>query len=352
MGCVQDFRPLSNVFYRLKLAGNASHILSKPSPTSTLAPLCCPSTESVHSTSFLEVRCWMACAQWQAVIRCSHSWCNFMAIRLPICGTTMMARPTRSGNLASVHTRDSWLSTMMCTPLHSQSGLWRSTGFWVSCGSTAAFGSMPARPRSGTGVAMSPAGAKPSSTKLEPSILTQRSGSAVLIVTRKNVASEFWTLLLAKQSLSGRSWMPPRSLTSCCFSESQQCRTCSQRGFSYCSALHHGRHFICGYVILTTPRHSHDSMTFTLGSVSPRCWGNGMTLSLPLGGTGLAQRTSFSTCRLLGQLGRLLAYYQPTSRRHCPNHVGRPRKPSSLCFSHPGCRVVSSPVGRGRVRLS
>ena len=118
--------------------------------------------------------------------RCSHSWCNYVAIRLPICGTTMVARPTRSGrekeesraillcpccmlsgstklcdqcNLASVHTRDSWLSTMMCTPLHSQTGLWRSTGFWVrSCGSTAAFGSMPARPRSGTGVAMSPAG--------------------------------------------------------------------------------------------------------------------------------------------------------------------------------------------------
>ena len=165
------------------------------------APLCCPSTESEHSTSFLEVRCWMVCAQWQAVTRCSHSWCNFMAIRLPICGTTMMARPTRSGrekeesraillcpccmlsgstklcnqcNLASVHTRDSWLSTMMCTPLHSQSGLWRSTGFWErSCGSTAAFGSMPSKPRSGTGLAMFPAGTKPSSTKLEPSILTQ-----------------------------------------------------------------------------------------------------------------------------------------------------------------------------------
>ena len=78
-------RPLSNMLFRLNLAGNASHILCKPSP----APLCCPSTESVYSTSFLEVRCWMACAQWQAVIRCSHSWCNFMAIRLP----TMMVRP-------------------------------------------------------------------------------------------------------------------------------------------------------------------------------------------------------------------------------------------------------------------
>ena len=126
-----------------------------------------------------------------------------------------------------------------------------------------------------------------------------------------------------------------------CFSESQQCRTCSQRGLSCCSALHHGRHFIYGCVILTTPKHSHDSMTFTLGSVSPRCWGNCMTLSHRIGAvfpstgrTGLAQRTSFSTCRLLGQLGRLLAHYQPTSRRHCPNHVGRPRKPV--------CRVVSS----------
>ena len=126
-------------------------------------------------------------------------------------------------------------------------------------------------------------GTKPSSTKLEPSILTQRSGLAVLIVTRKNVASEFGALLLVQQSLSGRSWMPPRPLTSCCFSESQQCRTCSQRGFSCCSALHHGRHFIHGYVILTTPKHSHDSTTFTLGSVSPRCWGNSMTFSHRIG---------------------------------------------------------------------
>ena len=30
-------------------------------------------------------RCDVGCVQWQAVIRCSHSWCNFMAIRLPIC---------------------------------------------------------------------------------------------------------------------------------------------------------------------------------------------------------------------------------------------------------------------------
>ena len=138
-----------------------------------------------------------------------------------------MARPTRSGrekeessaillcpccmlsgstklciqrNLASVHTRDSCLSTMMCTPLHSQSGLWRSTGFWGrSCGSTAASGSMPAKPRSGTGVAMSPVGTKPSSTKLEPSILTQKSCFVVLIVLRKNVASEFWALHLVQR---------------------------------------------------------------------------------------------------------------------------------------------------------
>ena len=33
-------------------------------------------------------------------------------------------------NLASVHTRDSWLSMMMCTPLQPER-MWRSTGFWV-----------------------------------------------------------------------------------------------------------------------------------------------------------------------------------------------------------------------------
>ena len=113
-------------------------------------------------------------------------------------------------------------------------------------------------------------GTKPSSTKLEPSILTQRSSLAVLIVLRKNVASEFWTLLLGTVDLSGRSWMPPRPFTSCCFSGSQQCWTCSQRGFFCCSVPHHGRHFIFLYVILTTLKHSHDSMTFTLGNIHPK----------------------------------------------------------------------------------
>ena len=51
---VEQATSLSNVLFR---PNRASHILCKPSPT-----------------SFLEVRCWMACAQWQAVIRCLHSW--------------------------------------------------------------------------------------------------------------------------------------------------------------------------------------------------------------------------------------------------------------------------------------
>ena len=99
-------------------------------------------------------------------------------------------------------------------------------------------------------------GTKPSLTKIEPSILTQRSGLVFLTVLWKNVASEFWAFLLAQQSMSGRSWMPPKTLTSCCFSGSQQCRTCSQRGFFCCFALHHGRHFTCGYAILTTRKFS------------------------------------------------------------------------------------------------
>ena len=46
----------------------------------------------------------------------------------------------------------------------------------------------------------------------------------------------------------------------------------------------------------------------------------------------------------------IVAHHQPTSRRHCPNHVGRPESlPASAV--HPGCRVVSSPVGKVGVRL-
>ena len=62
--------------------------------------------------------------------------------------------------------------------------------------------------------------------------------------------------------------------------------------FFCCFAFHHGRHFTCVYVILTTRKLSLVSTMFTLGSVSPRCWGNGKSLgrgSLPfhLGGLGL-----------------------------------------------------------------
>ena len=141
------------------------------------------------------------------------------------------------------------------------------------------------------------------------------------------------------QSLSGRSWMPPRPPTSCCFSGSQQCRDLQSAWLLlFCASSW----VTSGCVILTTPKLSHDSMTFTFGSVSLPCWGNGMTLSHRIRGSLPLWCTSFHTCCLLGQLGRLLAYYQPTSRRHCPNHVGRPRKPSNLRCSHPGCRVVSS----------
>ena len=123
--------------------------------------------------------------------------------------------------------------------------------FWVrSCDSTAAFKINAGKTQIWNRGGHVPAGTKPSSTKFEPSILTQRSGSAVLIVPRKNVASEFWALLLAQQSLSGRSWV--RCHRGCLVaSANPRSATCNQRGFSCCSALHHGRHFIHGYVILT-----------------------------------------------------------------------------------------------------
>ena len=165
---------------------------------------------------------------------------------------------------------------MMCTPLHSQSGLWRSIGFWVrSCGSTAAFGSMPVRPRSGTGVAMSPVGTKPPLNEfraINPHAKVWFGGSD-LPQEKKVLGTPF----------GKADWMPPRPLTSSCFSESQRSKTCNRHGLSCCSALYHERHYIYGYFILTTPKHSHDRITFTLGSVSPRCWGNGMTLSHQIG---------------------------------------------------------------------
>ena len=238
----------------------------------------------------------MVCAQWQAVTRCFHSWCNFMAIRLPVCGTTTMVRPTRSGRekeksraillpmlcalgqhqaLLSVQSRlrpherllafhddvSAVAQPERIVAVHKILGeeLWQHRRIRINAGKTQIWN------RGGP----CPQGTKPSSTKIEPSILTQRSGLVVLIVLWKNVASEFWALLLAQQSMSGRSWMPPRPLTSCCFSGSQQCRTCSQRGFFCCFALHHGRHFTCGYAILTTRKFSAFSDTEKASHVSP-----------------------------------------------------------------------------------
>ena len=320
---------LSNMLFRQSLAVNVLLILCKPLPTSTLAPQCCPfgAFDLISRGAMLDGLRSVAGAD--SILPFVLQFCGNPSSCLwdDDAGETHEIRQGEGGeqgdppmpmlcalrqhqtlrSVASVHTRDSWLSTMMWTPLHSQSGLWRSTGFWArSCGSTAAFGSMLARPRSGVGVTMSPA--------CETLLNEARATNPRAQVSRKNVASEFWALLWAQKSSSGRSWRPPRPLSKCCSNAPLQCRTCSQRGFSCCSALHHGQHFTCGCVILTTLRHSRDSMTFTSGSVSPTALrsltGSGQS-SVPHGGLGF--RTPFSTCRHLGRMGRLPAHHQPTS---------------------------------------
>ena len=188
---------------------------------------------------------------------------------------------------------------------------------------------------------MSPAGTKPSSTKLEPSILTQRSGLVVLIVLQQDVASEFWAPLLAQQSMSGRSWMPPRPLTSCCVSGSQQCRTCSQRGFFCCYASSRATF----YLRVRHPDHSEAAwLTFTLGSVSPRCWDGKDWGSLPFH-LGDWARSAHCSARA-AFWGSWADCLHIISQRQ-----GDIARTMPLLFT-PGCRVMSSPVGRGRVRLS
>ena len=78
-------------------------------------------------------------------------------------------------------------------------------------------------------------------------------------------------------------------------------------------------------------------MTFTLGSVSPRCWGNGKTFSHRIGAV---FSSIWGEWACAAHMGRLLAHHQPTSRRHCPHHIGRPRKPSSLCSPRWGTIVL------------
>ena len=149
----------------------------------------------------------------------------------------------------------------------------------------------------------------------------QRSASAVLIVPQKNVASEFWALLLAQQSLTGRR---------CSSSESQLCRSYSQRGFSCCSALHHERHFLCGCVILTTP---YNSMTFTPGSVSPRFLGNGMTLSHRIGAVFRSTWRDWACVAYIvqhvppsGAVGQIACILSAHVTETLPEQFGRPRK--------------------------
>ena len=137
-------RPLSSVFFRLNRVGNVSHILCKPSPATVLSIDGIGAFDLISRGAMLDGL--RSVAGGDSVL---PFVVQFMAIRLLICGTTMTARRMRSGrekeesraillcpccmlsgstklcdqcNLASVLTRDSWHSTMMCTPLHSQSG--------------------------------------------------------------------------------------------------------------------------------------------------------------------------------------------------------------------------------------
>ena len=104
--------------------------------------------------------------------------------------------------------------------------------------------------------------------------------------------------------------------------------------------------FAYGYVILTTRKFSHVSMTFTLGSVSPRCWGNSKTLShrsSPTWGLGLRSAHRSARAAFWG-VGQIACTLSAKSRRHMPAPCWTPSKALQplLFTSRLPCHVVSS----------